>query len=84
MALAATSRRGSGQSFELTEHAADMARQRGVSLEELGEALSNRTFVINNSKKDPRTDHYVMRFKDLRVIWEERGETIVVLTIFRR
>jgi hypothetical protein len=69
--------------FRLTEHAKDMAMQRGVRLSELADALSDRSFVINNSLKDPESDRYVLRFKDLRIVWEMRGGSIVVLTIFR-
>jgi hypothetical protein len=70
--------------FVLTEHAQDMARQRGVPLQELYEVLSNRSFVLNNSKKDPESNRYVMRYKDMRIVWESKGGKIVVLTIFHR
>lgn len=69
--------------FRLTEHASDMARQRGVLLSDLSDALSDRSFVVNNSLKDPESNRYVLRFKDLRIVWEMRGGSIVVLTIFR-
>lgn len=72
------------EGFRITDHAMDMALQRGVSLPELRNALANRSFVLSNSKKDPESDRYVLPFKDLRVIWEPHGEEIVVLTIFRR
>jgi hypothetical protein len=80
--LATSNPRESG--FRLTEHATDMAQQRGIPLSELGDALSNRSFVLTNSKKDPESNRYVMRYKDLRVVWERRGDDIVVLTIFHR
>ena len=80
--VATSDRREAG--FELTEHALDMAKQRGVSLSELENALSNRSFVLNNSKKDPASDRFVLRFKDLRVVWEQKRNKIVVLTIFQR
>jgi hypothetical protein len=70
--------------YRLTDHAKDMATQRGISLPELSDALSNRNFVLNNSTKDPESDRYVMRFKDMRIIWENERDHIVVLTIFRR
>jgi hypothetical protein len=70
--------------FQLTDHAIDMVQQRGISLSELSDALSNRSFVLNNSVKDPESDRYVMRFKDMRIIWENREDQIVVRTIFRR
>jgi hypothetical protein len=76
--------RGAAAGFHISEHAADMARQRGVVLAELGRILSNRSYVLNNSKKDPESDRYVMRFKDLRIVWAWRGDDIEVLTIFHR
>jgi hypothetical protein len=70
--------------FRLTEHATDMARQRGIALSELTDVLSDRSFVLNNSMKDPESDRYVMRFKDMRIVWESQHDQIVVRTIFRR
>jgi hypothetical protein len=75
---------GNSDGFMLTDHAIDMARQRGVSSAELAEVLSDRGFVLNNSKRDPETKRYVLRFKDLRIVWEDKGGRIVVLTIFHR
>jgi hypothetical protein len=77
-------RKNSDRGYMLTEHARDMAIQRGVLLNELGDALSNRSFVLSNSKRDPESNRFVMRYKDLRIVWERRDDKIVVLTIFHR
>ena len=74
----------SGGGFRLTDHAVDMASQRGILLSELSDALSDRSFVLNNSKKDPESNRYVMRFKDMRIVWEDDRGQIVARTIFRR
>lgn len=70
--------------FEFTDHALGMARQRGVSLAELAGVLADRRFVVNNSRKDPEGDTYVLPYKDLRIVWTSRKDKIVVLTIFSR
>lgn len=70
--------------FEFTDHALGMARQRGVSLAELAGVLADRRFVVSNSKKDPEGDTYVLPYRDPRIVWTSRKDKIVVLTVFSR
>lgn len=70
--------------FRISDHAMSMARQRGVSISELEEALADDTFVYNNSEADPASGQYVFRYRDLIVVWTDADDRPTVLTIFHR
>jgi DNA-binding transcriptional regulator WhiA len=70
--------------FKITEHARLRASERDVSLKELAKVFSDRDYVTKHSKKDPVTKRFVLRYKNLRVIWQLAGGAITVLSVFSR
>ena len=70
--------------FRITEHARLRASERDVSLSELAEVFSDRDYVAKYSKKDPITKRYVLRYNNLRVVWERAGGAVTVLSVFSK
>lgn len=71
-------------SLQITEHARLRASDRDVSLKELSRVFSDPRFVEKNSKRDPESRRYVLRYKNLRIVWELVGNVITVLGIFAK
>lgn len=67
----------------LTEHARHRADERGVTINEVMEVLKKGSF-LRHSKADPATGRYVLKYKDLRIVWELAGETVRILSIFTK
>jgi Domain of unknown function (DUF4258) len=67
----------------LTEHARHRAVERGVTIDEVMEVLKKGD-VLRHSKADPATGRYVVKYKDLRIVYELAGATVRILSIFAK
>jgi hypothetical protein len=77
-------RSASQPEIKITEHARLRASERNVSMKDLNRVLSDPDYITKNSREDPDTKRYVLRHKNLRVVWELTGGVITILSVFAK
>jgi hypothetical protein len=70
--------------IKITEHARLRASERNVPMKDLAKVLSDPDYITKNSKKDPETKRYVLRYKNFRIVWELVGGVITILSVFAK